>query len=327
MNRHDCLGPEQRCLGALWGAVTGDALGVPVEFASRQIRKSDPVSGMRGFGTHRQPPGTWSDDSSLLLCTVDSLVETGFDTSHLGKRFAAWRREEIWTPRGRVFDIGITTSRALDRIESGVAAEFAGGDDQFSNGNGSLMRILPIGIHSAEAPTRELLDRTHRVSAITHRHPRSQMACGLYVLVLRELLTGAPPDEAFVRGLKAFRDYYEMDPWWGVEMEHFQSILDGNVAALTESANESGGYVMHTLTASLWCLLTTPSYRDCVLKVVNLGGDTDTTACVAGGLAGAAYGIESVPKDWIELLARKDDLATLFASFVSKLRTSQARQS
>ena len=306
---------RDRILGGLWGSLVGDALGVPVEFKDRANVQSDPVKDMRGFGSHKQPPGTWSDDSSLLLCSVDSLLHDEFDTEDMGKRFVRWHREELWTPHGKVFDIGVATSRALARISGGMRAEVAGGDDQFSNGNGSLMRIMPVSLRFNDQPIKSLLDRVHRASAITHGHPRSQMACGLFTLAVRGLLGGEAPPDAIATALSAFRAFYEPDPWWASECDHFQLLLAGDLAGRPENEIDSGGYVIHTLTASLWCLQTTSSYSDCVLKAVNLGGDTDTTGCVAGGLAGVLYGLNAIPHQWIRALARHDDVATSFNRF------------
>jgi ADP-ribosylglycohydrolase len=308
---------RDRILGGLWGALVGDALGVPVEFKNRAAVQSDPVRGMRGHGTHNQPAGTWSDDSSLLLCTADSLLHHQFDTDDMERRFVAWYQEKIWTPWGKVFDIGIATSQALSRIARGMRAEVAGGDGESSNGNGSLMRLLPISIRFAGHPTKVLLDRVHRGSAITHRHPRSQMACGLYSLVVRNLLTGATPPEAFHAALASFREFYAPDSSWAVELDPFEPLLRGDLAICSEREIDSSGYVLHTLIASLWCLLTTGSYQECVLQSVNLGGDTDTTGCVAGGLAGIAYGAGSVPAEWIQQLARHQELAELFNEFTA----------
>src|SRR5271170_4194670 len=148
---------RERILGGLWASLTGDALGVPVEFKDRATVQANPVSDMQGFGTYHQPPGTWSDDSSLLLCSTDSLVRHEFDTEDMGRRFVAWSREEMWTPHGKVFDIGTTTAKSLSRISSGVRAESAGGDTEYSNGNGSLMRILPVSIRFSGSETRVLL--------------------------------------------------------------------------------------------------------------------------------------------------------------------------
>ncbi len=310
---------KERILGGLWGAVVGDALGVPVEFENRAEARSHPVIGLRGHGTHDQPAGTWSDDSSLLLCTADSLVRHEFDTRDMGKRFLAWYEEMLWTPWGEVFDVGITTARALDRIASGANSEEAGPGEQYSNGNGSLMRILPVALRFAALPTPILLERVHRASAITHRHPRSQMACGLYSLVARELLAGTIPQEAFRAGLAEFRAFYSPGSPWAVELDYFQMLLAGDLASRPESEIDSTGYVIHTLTAGLWCLLTTRRFQDCVLTAVNLGGDTDTTGCVAGGLAGVAYGVQAIPAEWIQALARQPDLEALFRSFAHSM--------
>ena len=308
---------DDRVLGGLWGAVVGDALGVPVEFRNRSEVQSNPVVGMRSHGTHNQPVGTWSDDSSLLLCTADSLIRHEFDIEDIGKRFVAWYQQNLWTPWGKVFDVGVATSQALARIANGMRAEVAGGDGQYSNGNGSLMRILPMAVRFAELPTKLLLEQIHRASAITHRHPRSQMACGFYSLAIRELLAGLVPQEAFKNAQNTFRAFYEPDPYWAVELDCFQLILVGDLERHPESEIDSSGYVIHTLTASLWCLLTTSNYQDCVLKAVNLGGDTDTTGCVAGGLAGVAHGVQAIPAQWIQQLARHQDLDSLFNKFVN----------
>jgi ADP-ribosyl-[dinitrogen reductase] hydrolase len=315
MNTTTNISRRDRILGGLWGSLVGDALGVPVEFKDRAEVQADPVSEMRGFGTHNQTAGTWSDDSSLLLCSTESLLRHEFDTGDMGKRFVRWYQEEIWMPHGKVFDVGVATARALTRIANGMRAEVAGGDDQFSNGNGSLMRILPVSLRFAKLPAKQAIDRVHRASALTHRHPRSQMACGLFTFVVRELLNGNNASNAYSAGLSAFRGFYESGPWWSAEWDYFQLLLAGDLARRPESEIDSGGYVLNTLTASLWCLLTTQNFRDCVLKAVNLGGDTDTTGCVAGGLAGVAYGIKSIPADWISQLARKGDVDCLFHEF------------
>jgi ADP-ribosylglycohydrolase len=306
---------KDRILGGLWGAVVGDALGVPVEFRSRDEVRQELVTDMRGNGSHHQPAGTWSDDSSLLLCTTDSLLRHDFDTKDMGRRFVQWYQQKLWTPWGKVFDVGVTTAQALARIANGVRAEVAGNDDQHSNGNGSLMRILPVALRFTSQPMKVLLDRVHRASAITHRHLRSQMACGLNALVTRELLSGGNPAEAFQRGVAEFLSFYEPDPYWAVELDYFQLALASDLGTRPESEIDSSGYVVHTLTSSLWCLLTTDNYRDCVLKAVNLGGDTDTTGCVAGGVAGVAYGVRAVPEEWIHQLARHTELEDLFNRF------------
>lgn len=323
MNTH----VDEFLTGALWGALAGDALGVPVEFRSRAELRNNPVVHMRAFGTHRQPAGTWSDDSSLLLCTVDSLASLdGFDSADIAERFVQWNRKGYWTPHGNVFDIGVATSEAISRLERGVAPENAGGTDEYSNGNGSLMRILPIALWFRNSTAEELISYAERASALTHGHPRSRMACALYCLFVRALLEGAAPAEAWPRVMEYFLKHYAHSPFAG-ERQHFHLLESRTLAELAEHHIESSGYVIHTLTASVWCLLTSGSFEEAVLKAVNLGGDTDTTGCVTGGLAGAHFGLASIPAEWKRALARHDDLETLFARFVKNVPVNTPQKS
>ena len=303
-----------RVLGGLWGGVVGDALGVPVEFRSRAAVRSNPVTDLRDHGTYNQPKGTWSDDSSLMLCTVDSLLRHEFDTTDMGQRFVRWSKGELWTPWRKVFDIGGATRNALGRIERGVHAEQAGGVDENSNGNGSLMRILPIALRFANEPPERLLELAYRASAITHRHPRSQMACGFYCLLAASLLKGDAPDVAHAAAVQFAGEFYRQPPS-ATELPHFGKVFSVKLASLEERDISSSGYVVDTLTAAVWCLLTTKDYRETVLKAINLGGDTDTTGIVAGGLAGIHGGLAAVPENWRNAMARAGDLQTLFEQF------------
>jgi len=311
MNASETISLRDRILGGLWGSLVGDALGVPVEFKDRAIVQANPVTGMREYGTHRQPKGTWSDDGALIFCTTDSLVNHEFDLADMGERFMRWMNNGLWTARGEPFDIGIATSTALLRVADGTPAQQAGGRDEFDNGNGSLMRILPVVLRFAAEPIELFADRVESVSSITHGHFRSRMACVCYGLVVRKLLLGKQRHVALDSARAEFSSFYRQ-----VEaLPHLRHILEDDLASLPEGEIVSTGYVLHTLHASLWCLLTTHSFRECVLKAVNLGGDTDTTGCVAGGLAGAAYGLKSIPADWIGQLARKSDVDVLFQKF------------
>ena len=311
------LSNQQRILGGLYGSLVGDALGVPVEFSSRPARDADPVVGMRGYGMHNQPPGTWSDDGSLLLCSVESLVEAGFDTQDMGARFVRWYDAAHWSAHGEVFDIGGTTSNALHRIAQGDAAESAGGNGLYDNGNGSLMRILPVVIAGLGECDAALCDQLERASAITHGHERSKLACAFFGLFVRALVAGATPQDALATARSSFQAIYATR-----DLMAFQNVLHADIATWKREYVTSGGYVMETLTASIWCLLTTDNFADCVLKAVNLGGDTDTTGCVAGGLAGLFYGVESIPKEWLEVLPRQDELSALFNKFTQRLGCS-----
>ncbi len=308
---------KERMLGGLWGAVVGDALGVPVEFKGRNVRKADPVTEMRGYGTFDLPAGSWSDDSSLMLCTAQSLLD-GFDTERMGGFFVRWHTAGFWTPHGYAFDVGHGTQQAIKRMQLGTSAELAGGREQSNNGNGSLMRILPVALHCAAMTDEEMIRHAYQASSITHGHPRAMMCCGVYCLMISALLQGLPAREAYHGTMEKTKKLYGLEPF-AEEFTHFERLFAGTIDSLPEDAIESDGYVLHTLEAALWCLITTGSYGEAVLKAVNLGWDTDTTAIVTGGLAGTLYGLNAVPQEWRDQIARKEDIGVLFAQFVEKM--------
>ena len=300
----------KRVAGGLVGLAIGDALGVPVEFRSRDILRQDPVVGMRGYETHGQPPGTWSDDSSLAFCTAESLVGD-FDPEDMGKRFVRWYAEAYWTARGEVFDIEGTPLKAIQKLSRGTKAESAGPTSEWDNGNGSLMRILPVALRFAADPLDVLLQKAHIASRVTHGHPRAQMACGIYVAVVRSLLAGESPHQSYQDAIGDVSEYYGARDPFRHEVGHFRRVLSGIVPRLTEDDVQSDGYVVHTLEASLWCPLCSPTFAQAVPKAVNLGGDSDTTGAVTGGLAGALHGSDSIPAEWKARLSRLDDISDL----------------
>ena len=302
-----------KTLSGLMGLCVGDALGVPVEFTSRAERVKSPVTTMQGYGTWNQPPGTWSDDSSLSFCLAECLCR-GYSLDAIANSFWRWYKEAYWTPRGDVFDIGQTTHTAIMRLKQGVVPHQAGGKVENSNGNGSLMRILPMAYCHRNLTLSELLARVHDVSAITHAHTRSQMACGIYISIAVALLEGADLQTAYLQALQDIQTIYSVREFL-LEKPHFGRIFSGEIAKIPVEEINSGGYVIDTLESSLWCLLNSSSYSEAVLKAVNLGGDTDTTAAVTGGLAGIYYGVENIPKQWMNQIARRQDIIYLAERF------------
>jgi ADP-ribosylglycohydrolase len=294
----------------LFGVAVGDALGVPVEFQSRESLRQNPVLEMRGFGSHHQPVGTWSDDSSLTFCLAEALTKE-FSLQTIADNFVLWLSKDYWTPRGHVFDIGMATRQAILRLHKGERPDLAGGFDISSNGNGSLMRILPLVLHIQDKTLEERYHLTKLVSSITHGHIRSVIACFYYLEFARLLIKGVNKWDSYIQ-LKSVIPVYlrqlEINP---EEIKLFDRLLREDIFLLPEEEIYSSGYVLHTLEASVWSLLTTSHYKEAVLKAVNLGEDTDTTGAVTGGLAGLAYGHETIPKNWIDQLARKEDIKEL----------------
>ena len=160
-----------------------------------------------------------------------------------------------------------------------------------------------------ERKRKEAMDQIHLVSALTHAHPISLSACGIYILIAAKLLAGMKLEDAIRTGIEEGFRYYDAIPAFAEGLKVWNRLRDVDaLRQLEERQIRSGGYVVETLEAALWCLLKTSGYPDAALKAVNLGGDTDTTAAVVGGLAGLAYGTEGIPAQWLEKLAGKDTI-------------------
>lgn len=282
---------------AIMGLVVGDALGVPFEFRRRDTFKAE---GMIGFGTHNQPPGTWSDDSSMTLATVESLARLKrVNPYDIMKNFCQWYNNGAFTPHGKVFDVGGTTRKAISRFCVGWNPECCGGCSDFDNGNGALMRILPMAFVPGVT-----YEDVFSVSGLTHAHITSKSACWHYVVMAQALLEGC--DKETIKRIFRIAD-----------LSHPFDRLK-QLDSLTRDEIRSSGYVVDTLEAALWCFLKADSYRECVLMAVNLGEDTDTVAAVAGGLAGIYYGIggdRGIPEEWIDQIVKKDMIKDLCDRF------------
>lgn len=283
--------------GALFGVAIGDALGVPAEFKSRGALALDPVKDFIGYKSHNQPPGTFSDDSSLTFCLAESLCN-GYDLNDLGYRFIQWRDNAYWTAGGVVFDIGMTTQRAIGRLKTGTRPSLAGDFDEDCNGNGSLMRIMPLLFYIRDFDVEKRYAIIKDVSSVTHGHIRSVIACFYYLEFALELLKGSDKQTAYNNAAATVHDMLVSKQIVQYEVDLFAPLLKEDIAKESINNIPSFGYVMNTLKASMYCFLTTENYQDATLMAVNLGNDADTTAAVTGGLAGLYYGFEAIPEKW-----------------------------
>ena len=267
---------------AILGLAIGDALGVPYEFKKRGTFL---CTEMVGYGTHNQPEGTWSDDTSMVLATLDSLKSNDgkIVPKDMFERFNYWLLYGDYTAHGEVFDAGIATCKALQTGKPQTG--------EYDNGNGSLMRILPL----AFVPCTD--DEIRAVSAITHGHRISMDACVIFVHIAKRLLTGESICEIIptLQYDKPFDRLHRIDQ-------------------ISTSEIKSSGYVVDTLEAALWAVShksnnadKEKSFRNDLLDAVNLGQDTDTVGAVAGGLAGIIYGLDEV-SDWVETLQNREEL-------------------
>jgi ADP-ribosylglycohydrolase len=294
-------------------------LGVPVEFRSRETLKSFPVENMREFGSWNQPKGTWSDDSSLTLCLADELTK-GYDLEKIGQSFVKLNRYGHWTAHGRLFDIGGTTRHAIARLIKGESARFSGNIFEEDNGNGSLMRILPLAFYLKNEENIEKLYQTVKeVSSITHGHFRSVFSCFIYIILAIELIKGKDKKEAYHHTQNVVLEFAENQMFNPKEIQLFDKILRNDISTSSEDEIRGSGYVLQSLEASMWCFLNSESYSEAVLKAVNLGEDTDTTGAITGGIAGIYYGFENIPEEWISVLVGKEDIENLCTKLENKL--------
>lgn len=284
----------KKMINGLMGLAVGDAMGVPYESKTREEMKQYPCTGMAGYGTYRQAPGVWSTKTGMTLCLADSLKSMNkVDCLDIMKKFQNLFIAGDYTAQGVVFDlVGRTTSDALDRFNG--SNPFCGVNDTHHNDNGALMRILPMAYVNCT------VQEVWQVCSITHGHEISKIACTLYVFIAKALLNGLTVKDGIEHGFQ----YFIANGMLYDLTKHF-----GRLPLLHELPEEeilSTGYVVNTLEAALWSLLTTNNFKDCILKAVNLGGDPGTVAAVAGGLAGIKYGVSGIPAKWKQLLKNKE---------------------
>jgi ADP-ribosylglycohydrolase len=297
---------RERVDGGLVGLLVGDALGVPYEFHPpetippfEQIEFQPPAGFSRAHaGTL---PGTWSDDGAQALVLLASLLDVGaFDAEDFGRRLVAWYECGYLAVDGRVFDVGIQTRHAIHALQDGTPAFEAGPRHEKANGNGSLMRVLPLALWHRGSDA-ELVALAHDQSQVTHGHLRAQVCCAIYCLWARRTLECHP------------------DPW-NAASTSLRAIYGAGSRADRELASyiqpdqpphgTGSGYVVDSLqSARLACLA--PTYEQVVKTAIQLGHDTDTTACIAGGIAGIREGVMAIPERWRKALRGQDLLEPL----------------
>ena len=302
-------------LNGVMGVVVGDALGCPVQFESREEVSGHQVTGMRGYGTFNLPEGSWTDDSSLTLALLESISsKKGIDPDDIMNNFVKWLDDGEFTPYGYSYDIGQSTFRAITSYKSSGKWRTCGCSEEWNNGNGSLMRILPACIYcsdmlnSGEYTEQNAVEIIHAVGSLTHAHIRANIGCGLYFFMTDQILTGEGTlQDRLQAGLDRGFAFYESSRTDKAELCLYNRLKDlGAFTVTPEEQVKSSGYVIDTLEAAAWSLINTNSFSQALLKAVNLGNDTDSVAAVAGGLAGLYYGYGQIPEAWLSAIKRRE---------------------
>ncbi|MDO4942580.1 MAG: ADP-ribosylglycohydrolase family protein [Lachnospiraceae bacterium] len=312
-------------LDGMMGLVVGDALGCPVQFLSRErIWNRGLVTGMEGYGTYNMPVGTWTDDGSMALATLASINEKdNIVLEDIMQRFMDWEFHGDYTPFGEAFDEGNTCSMAIHHYAKNKNVQTCGRTGEYANGNGALMRILPVCLYYINLQNQlgvlddEAIRDIHNVTSLTHNHLRSHMASGLYYFMAKAIVKEKEADrklcenmdikKCLQQGLDEGFHFYRQNFVHLTEMRHFKRLFHlDKFKNVQETEIRSSGYVLDTIEAVIWCLITTDTFESCLLKAVNLGDDTDTVAAIAGGLAGLYYGYESMPKEWLAAIQKRE---------------------
>ncbi len=269
----------ERARGVAVGAAIGDALGMPLEFGPA-IHPDRLVCDMQ---PGRLPAGAFTDDTEMALALADSLLaHTRLDPTDLAQRFVAWYR-------AGPADIGRQTRLVLKRIARGepwgAAVAAVQAENPWSTGNGSIMRCWPVALAHWDDHDRLLAD-SRLQSQVTHPHPECAAGSAFVNLVIYHLAHGAKPQAAVSRALD------------GADLPTALRQAIEEAPAKRRADLPNSGWVRHTLESAVWGLLTTNSFKEAVVQVVNLGNDTDTAGAVVGALAGAAYGLSAIPDAW-----------------------------
>ncbi|MBR2246659.1 MAG: ADP-ribosylglycohydrolase family protein [Bacilli bacterium] len=298
------------------GFAVGDALGTPIEFMDRSRFIDNPVTEMLGNMSHKMPKGSWSDDTSMTLATVDAIITDETNTyghifssaltcKTIADNFVKWLEKAEYTPTGRTFGVGNVCLKAISKYHGGVAnAESCGCDGEMDNGNGSLMRMIPI-IYYCDAhclSDKQVYEMVKKVSSITHSNEVSVLGCYIYVYFGIGLLNGWTLEQAYeyIQSIW-YEEYFDIET-----IERYKRIIDSNIKDEKAESISSSGYVLHTLEATFWSLLNTDSYDSAVIKAINLGDDADTVGGCVGGLAGIYYGMDSINENWRKELLKYD---------------------
>lgn len=300
-------------IDAIIGHAVGDAMGVPTEFCLREKLLEKPITQMISSAKVNQPAGTWSDDTSMEIATIDSFIKNKkFDYNDIMKNWVMWIDKSAYTGNGEVFDVGSTCLRAIRKYSEGINPIECGLNSVNYNGNGSLMRILPVALYaySKKLNNNEIMKLTNDISSLTHGHDISKLGCYIYVKYVIYLLNGYTKEEAYNKIKKENYSSYSDEA-----IAAYKRILKNNIKEYPLNEIKSSGYVVDTLECSLWILLNSKSYKEAIIASTNIGEDTDTIGAITGSMAGIIYGYNSIPIDWLGELKKKDYLIELALEF------------
>lgn len=314
---------NDRLINSILGFIIGDVMGVPIEFVDRKKLINNKVVDMLEYGSHNMPKGSWSDDSSMIIATIKSIIDNkgNIDYIDIMNNFMLWVEKGEFTPNNRTFGIGRTTLRALGNYKNRNKIEIYNnpvncGLNSFNdNGNGSLMRILPISLYCyyKKYNDNEIYDVIKNISSLTHSHEISVLGCFIYTLFTIKLLSKLNKNECY----KYIKEY-EYDKYFSKDsISKYSRLLNNDITTLDIDNISSLGYVVDTLEAVIWCFMNSNDYSESIITAINLGNDTDTIGALVGGLSGIYF--NEVNDIWLNDIKKKDYLIDLCNKYIKVL--------
>ena len=313
MNRHN-----NQYLGAIIGHAVGDAMGFPTEFSKREELLQNPVIEMIDSPDVGQPAGSWSDDTAMEIATIDSFIQKKcFDYKDIMDKWVKWISKSEYTPTGVAFDIGRTCLKAIKKYCNGTPPLQCGSTSMNENGNGSLMRILPVALYAYSKNLDDISIRklVNEVSSLTHAHEVSRLGCYIYVQFIICLLKGNTKQEAYKHIQDLDYRSFRMD-----SIHHYARILNEQIEFQILDNIKSTGYIVDTLESAMWIFMNAQHYKEAIIASTNIGGDTDTIGAIVGSVAGIYYGFDSIPSNWLDKLQRKEYLMELAIEFEGRIK-------
>jgi len=301
-------------LDGFMGFVIGDAMGVPTKSQSREKLLKSPVTKMLSSPSLSDHEGTWSDATSMMIATLDSInAKNGIDYYDIALKFAAFKNHASYTPYNETTSICITCAKAIDKFEENHDDPLTCGmTDSHSNDNGSLMRILPIAYYSLQKKLKdyEIRDLVKAISSITHAHEISQLGCYIYVRFAMFLLTGKDKYAAYNMTKSVDYSMYSLEA-----QESYHRLIKEDIRKLKINEIKSSSSIVDSLEACIWVFLQSQNYKEAIIGAINLGDDTNTIGALTGALAGIIYGYDFIPEEWKDKIARREYLLDIIEEF------------
>lgn len=301
------ISTADRIRGGVIGLAAGEAEGIAESYGDSHTK------------------GNWSRSTGLCLCTADSLLHQK-DYNETMRNFADFSKGIKFTPPVKNFDVGMDVKRAIREFEDGKRLYAWSRCIEYS-GYGSVVRMIPTAVYLGAInsleyePTYREMCAIHNIVRLIHTRAADIVPCALYVMIARLILGGFSSEESIYEGIRMTGRYYSDSLCYRQAIRHIRDLFNMDIFRLIPAeAVYSRENSVETVEASIWCLINTGSFEECINEAKRIGEDKDVLCAAVGGLAGLYYGCGNVPKVWIETLKNKEEIIYISKKLVQKFK-------